>query len=539
MGAVEQKASERNLKITLDDLLPMDVTPDVNLPDLETESAFYPKDGSRYMLLACRPKDKYRGPCPLCGCIETEYKSNGYLSRPRLVHDVPVGVDSVDLQIKVPRYICRECDGIFTHPFESIVEGKQCTRRLVDKIRKDCFSRPFSDIAAETGYTIPTISNIFDEYIQELDDNRPPIVAPQVLGIDEKHIVHQMRAVFIDNETGRLLEMLPTNKTDAIISMIESMEGYDVNIRVVTMDMANGYKSAVQMCLPYAKIIVDKFHVYQDLTRKITKAKSGIMEEIGLQIKSEPDKQVADHLREVRDMIVRNSYLFKFGRKKLAEKPERIQVMADACQTFPALNHLRLIKEGFERIYEEAENRQQAEALYAEWEKLIPPSGKRQIVSWEAEYGVRASLFAELVSFHHTTQKWHEEIFSYFDENCAFTNAAAEGTNSLIQRINAQGSGYGFNHLRAKAVYWHRSGARISYRLDTTKKPIYMGEPPGTNTRFMQFSTGAFNLHPPAIKGYEEYTYIKAEENKVKRSPLSVLSFIDDSVPFYDFFEND
>lgn len=171
--------------------------------------------------------------------------------------------------------------------------------------------------------------------------------------------------------------MLPTNKPDAIISMIESMVDYDKNIRIVTMDMANGYKSAIQMCLPYAKIVIDKFHVFQDLSRRITKAKTGIMEEISLQIKNEPDKQVADHLREVRDLIVRNAYLFKFGRKKLLEKPERLKVMADACRTFPELNHLRLIKEGFERIYEEAETREQAETLYVEWEKLIPPSAPR------------------------------------------------------------------------------------------------------------------------------------------------------------------
>ena len=309
------------------------------------------------------------------------------------------------------------------------------------------------------------------------------------------------------------------------------------------MDMANGYKSAVQMCLPYAKIIVDKFHVYQDLTRRITKAKTGIMEEINLQIKGEPDKDVADHLREVRDLIVRNAYLFKFGRKKLTEKPERIKVMADACQTFPELNHLRLIKEGFERIYEEAETREQAESLYAEWEKLIPPSGKKQISEWEAKYHVQASFFKELTGFYRTTKNWHEEIFAYFDEDCAFTNAAAEGTNSLIQRINAQGSGYGFNHLRAKAVYWHRSGARIAYRLDTTKKPIYGSAVPSkTDTHTKQLATGFSDidsLFKPKITGYQEYSCIKAEEIISKRSPISVFQYIDDSALYYDFSEDE
>lgn len=543
MSAAERRAKERNIKITLDDLVPMSVVPDINLPDIEAESAYRPEGNQHYMLLLCKPKNKYSGACPLCGCVGTEFKGYGYLKQPRLVHDVPVGTDSVDLYVKTPRYVCRDCGGIFTRSFESISDGKQCTLRLIEKIKRDCFSRPFSDIAAETGYTIPTISSIFDEYIEELDASRPPIVAPEVLGIDEKHIVHQMRAVFIDDKTGSLLEMLPSNKADDIISMIESMVDYDKNIRIVTMDMANGYKSAVQMCLPYAKIVVDKFHVFQDLTRRITKAKTGIMEEINLQIKGEPDKEVADHLREVRDLIVRNAYLFKFGRKKLTEKPERIKVMADACQTFPELNHLRLIKEGFERIYEEAETREQAESLYAEWEKLIPPSGKKQISEWEAKYHVQASFFKELTGFYRTTKNWHEEIFAYFDEDCAFTNAAAEGTNSLIQRINAQGSGYGFNHLRAKAVYWHRSGARIAYRLDTTKKPIYGSAVPSkTDTHTKQLATGFSDidsLFKPKITGYQEYSCIKAEEIISKRSPISVFQYIDDSALYYDFSEDE
>ena len=339
------------------------------------------------------------------------------------------------------------------------------------------------------------------------------------------------------NTTEQLLEMLPSNKAEAIVSMIESMVDYDKNIRIVTMDMANGYKSAIQMCLPYAKIVVDKFHVFQDLARRITTAKTGIMEAISLQIKNEPDKSTADHLREVRDLIIRNAYLFKFGRKKLVKKPERIKVMADACSTFPELNHLRLIKEGFERIYEEAKTRKQAEVLYTEWAALIPPSGKKQIAVWEEKYQVQASYYKELSSFYRTTQKWHEEIFSYFDKDCAYTNAAAEGTNSLIQRINAQGSGYGFNHLRAKVVYWHRSGARKAYRLDTTKKPIYMSTPqkPALDSR-IGFSYD-FSLIPQ-ISGYKISSRIVENILPSGNTPISIFNFVDNSAVYYDFSED-
>ncbi len=515
--------------ISADDLVEVKPAPDVNLPDIVTEKAFQPKGGEPYMLLYCRPALKYDGPCPLCGCYGREFKSNGYLKQPRHVHDVPVGIMTVDLYLQVPRYVCRDCGGIFAHPFDSVVEGRQCTKRLIDKIRRDCFSRPFSEISAETGYTIPTISNIFDEYIAELDADRPPIVAPEVLGIDEKHIVHKMRAIFVDNKTGLLLEMLPSNNTHEIIETIESMVDYDTNIRVVTMDMANGYKSAVQLCLPNAKIVVDKFHLYHDLGAKLASAKTAIMKDINAQIKNEPNKETADRLADVRNLIVRNAYLFKFSRKELIKRPERIIAMTDACRTFPELNHLRLIKDGFERIYDESKNREQAEQLYAEWEELIPPTGKQQIAVWEKKHSVKASFFKEIASFYRTTKKWHEEIFSYFDEDCAYTNATAEGTNNLIQQINSKGSGYGFNHLRAKALYRYRSGARQIYRLDTSKKPIYE-----TTTHMMTTITSGFPLSPKII-GYETVSSIEVEEQPATKRRLSVLDYVDNDALYYDF----
>ena len=80
MSAAERRAKERNIKITLDDLVPMSVVPDINLPDIEAESAYRPKGDEHYMLLLCKPKNKYSGACPLCGCVGTEFKGYGRVS---------------------------------------------------------------------------------------------------------------------------------------------------------------------------------------------------------------------------------------------------------------------------------------------------------------------------------------------------------------------------------------------------------------------------------------------------------------------------
>lgn len=438
--------------------------PSLNLPDLEQKECLEPLDGSPYRVYMCEGKKPWRNrACRKCGSYDI--RSLGYTPEPRLIHDVNTGIIQNDIVLKVDRYQCSSCGESFSRQFDGIMENRQMTTRLYDQIRRDSFRLPFVDVAAQYGYSDTTIANIFDEYSTELEAKRGPIIAPFALGIDEKHIVHQMRAVFVDLDSGELIEMRPDNKMKDIISTIESMDGYDDRIKIVTMDMANGYKAYVEHCLPHATIIVDKYHVYQDLYKKVARTKTLILEAIGKQIAAVEDPERKQHLQAVRDLVLNNSYLFKFSLEKLVKKQHRIAAMAELCDTFPEFNHLRLLKEGFERIYD-CEKRAAAEQLYDEWTSLVPPTGSNQIKAWETKYGVKAELFKEFRVFCNAMKKWRNEVFNYFDKNCDYTNAAAEGMNSLIQRMNSLGNGYSFERLQARALFWHTASPRISYSVD-------------------------------------------------------------------------
>ena len=192
---------------------------------------------------------------------------------------------------------------------------------------------------------------------------------------------------------------------------------------------------------------------------------------------------------------------------------------------------MRLIKEGFESIYVEATDRASAEELYRRWEALIPPkTGKKLIAEWESKYKLSASLYSEISSFLNTTKNWYEEMFAYFEEDCQFTNASAEGINSLIQRINSQGSGYGFNRLRAKALYWSNVETRVTYSLDKQRLPVY-----GKSKKPIPFTAKG---KPAKPDGYKEIASIE-EHKKAPRDPLSVFSYIDEEADFYDFSEDE
>lgn len=511
------------------DLELVEPAPALNLPDLHVVRCLKPKSGVPYMIFDCTPAHRHKGGCSACG--STNIIKHGSAAKKRVVHDINVGLTRVDLMVTIPRYRCKDCNAVTNHTFDCMPEGRHMTYRLHEQIRKDAFLRPFSQVADDFGYSEGTIRSIFDEYAAELEAKRGPIVAPEVLGIDEKHIVNEMRGVFVDVQTGRLLEMTPSNKKSDIIGTIEKMVDYDKNIKIVTTDMANSYKSYIEECLPQAKLIVDKYHVYQDLYRKVNRTKSILMERIGKRIKEEQDPAIAIHLRDVRDLLVRNAYLFKFGREKLTEKPERIKAMADVCDTFPEFNHLRLIKEGFERVYE-AYTKEEAERRYQDWVPLIPPTGIHQIEKWEAEYGVQAELFLELRAFYRTTKKWYKEILNYFEFGCQFTNAAAEGTNSLIQRINGMGAGYGFSHLRAKALFWRFYNTRCTYSFKTTKK--------NSKSSFNDlFGGGGNSLGWLTVSETSTHTEIVRDKKQTRFTDLSVFHYLPQNAEYYDFNEGE
>ena len=496
--------------------------PHLNLEGIEEVTSYVPADGSPYRIVECKPAYRHRSGCPHCGSAHITV--HGKAEEPRLIHDVNTGIIQVDLLLETPRYRCQDCGRTFHHRFDCIPENTQMTARMVEQVKRDAFIRPFKEIADSYGISATKVADLFDDYTQQIETTRPPIVAPRVLGLDEKHIVHDMRAVFVDIETGRLLEMTATNRRDDIVGTICSMIDYDKNIKVVTMDMANGYRTYVQFCLPHAKIVVDKYHIFQGLYQRIGKTRTILTGVIKQQIEDEKDPVRKREMENAKSLLDAYKYLFKFGQAKLAEDAGRLKAMYVVCETFKEFNHLRLIKVAFEAIYN-ANSKEEAMRLYDRWVELVPPRGTRKSEEWGRKFGLDPAYFIEFQSFRNTTRSWYEEIFNYFDDDCRFTNAATEGLNCLIERINRQGNGYSFARLRAKALFYHLSEPKKTFRFDRASRPVYgYVDDPFDIGRMGKAIIG----HPKEIIiGYESYDVLVEEEGDTKpRKPLSVFSYV-------------
>ena len=107
--------------------------------------------------------------------------------------------------------------------------------------------------------------------------------------------------------------------------------------------------------------------------------------------------------------------------------------------------------------------------LWDEWQEMLPPTTKAEYNKWCDLYSLdkAGSCFEAFKSLSRGGfTNYKEYILNYFNPGCRETNGPTEGLNNLIERVNREGNGYGFRHLRAKVLYSSLIHERVQYTFD-------------------------------------------------------------------------
>lgn len=350
--------------------------------------------------------------CPACGC----YQPNLGVAKTRTqtIRDLNNQGKRVALMLKRRYYRCRECGQIFAEPLKSVDGKGRITNRLRKEIGQKAISTPFVDIENEYKISDTTIRNAFLEAVKSI----PTVSAqetPSVLGIDEICLMRddyhhtQPWAVIANGDENTVMELLKGRSKQTIVDLLESLQ-QPKKVKVVTMDMWAGYRTAVQEVLPHTLVVVDKFHVV---------------------------RMANDELDSIRRSITRTGpYTLKQNRSIFLARGDNLSERAadirdDWFEKYPLLESAYNLKEDFYRMYD-CKSRSDAEYYYRCWKSSIPKElpGFKRICR--------------------TVERSYDEIFNYFD--APYTNAFVEGLNSVIRAIAQQGRGYDFEVLRGKVL---------------------------------------------------------------------------------------
>lgn len=336
-------------------------------------------------------------------------------TRERIVTDLDMHRKRVKIKILHKRYKCPLCGKTFFELLDSVDTNGKITKRLYEYLQQESLEpfRTFTDIADDFGISNMTVRRAFDDYVKEREEDRV-LKAPRVIGIDEAHLNEVMRGVITDIENKKILELLPTNTKRDVKKCIKSMEGYK-DIEIACMDMATGYRYAMQELVPKVFCVIDKFHVIQLVTRA--------MESVRVEYKKSLPI-------EERRLLMNDRWLLTSNKEDL--EPKHIAKRDMWFEKHTPLMVAYWFKEGLRDIYK-SKDRKEAFERYYEWETGIPDN------------------MPHFKAVAETINNCKQEVFNYFLHR--YTNAFTESINNVIKKVEKVGVGYSFDVLRAKVLY--------------------------------------------------------------------------------------
>jgi transposase len=358
--------------------------------------------------------------CPHCGRLPWELKPHG--TKRQIITDLHVRENAVEIELIRRRYFCMKCKRTSLQPLSGIDERRSCAIRLIEHIERQSLLKPFSHVAQETGLADTTVRAIFNEYILRLSKSTH-IETPRVLGLDGVYIRKKERLILTDIEHLRVIELIESIKERSVAQALFDLPDRR-HVEVVTLDMSASLRRAVKHALPWAFIVVDRFHIQ----RMDNQAVDSIRRHLHASMSSYD-----------RRLIMRDPRYLRKHRDQL-KKMGKLATLEEWLDKLPLLRTAYDLKEGFFGVWFSSCS-QTARQRYEDWEKTILgcPSEHNELI---------CHAFGPLLK---AMRNWGTEVFNFFDY--PYTNAYTESANNIVKTIQRDGRRYSFWTIRAKVIH--------------------------------------------------------------------------------------
>ena len=214
--------------------------------------------------------------CPSCGVVfDDKFEKHGFILSNIKIPDVS-GYKAI-LRLHKQRYLCKHCHKAFTLTSNITNYGCFISNLTKHKIALDLTKkRSEVDIALDNGVSPNTVERVMDSYYDTLKLYKHYL--PEVLSFDEFKSVKSadgaMSFHMCDGVTGQTIDIVEDRRLDNLIKYFFYYD-YKARSRVkfITIDMYSPYISLIKKMFPNAKIIIDKFHLTQLISRSLNKTR--------------------------------------------------------------------------------------------------------------------------------------------------------------------------------------------------------------------------------------------------------------------------
>ena len=356
------------------------------------------------------------------------------------------------INIKVRRYICKNCKKSFKQQFKLYDDNKSISKKVIENIKLMTLDPvSFSYISKMLDVSTQTVINVFDELPEP---TRLPL--GKVICIDEFHFSNANTSI------GKYPCVISNPFTTEIIDIIESrrkvyLEAYfktisyteRTNVKYYITDMNETYRVIKKMFFKNAVHIIDHFHVVKLFTEAIQQIRIRIM-------KNYPtDTKAYKYLKKNWSLFLKNRFDLKestYINKKTGVIYYTLDDIDMVLRAYPDLFYAYWCKEEFSnymlKLHEYKETESKIDFFINKYEN---------------------SNIKEIVNISNTFKNWRKEIINGYSKNTygvVLTNAMAESNNNYIQTLIDVGYGYSnFKRLRKRLLY-------MSSNKQNKKQPI-------------------------------------------------------------------
>jgi transposase len=191
----------------------------------------------------------------------------------QFVVDMPLGPAScVLIKYDAVQGYCKGCGRYETVRALQVVEQRGATLRAMRFVSLLCRWLPVQSVCELIAIT-PITAWRYDKYILQTELPAPNLDGIQALLIDEKHLGKRGFVTLILNaRTGELLWLAEGRGREAVRGFFDKLSAAQkASILAVGIDRSGAYKAAVELYLPKADIVYDKFHLVANLGEVIDK----------------------------------------------------------------------------------------------------------------------------------------------------------------------------------------------------------------------------------------------------------------------------
>ncbi|MGX7072683.1 ISL3 family transposase [Helcococcus kunzii] len=218
--------------------------------------------------------------CPKCGnCDDSKIIKHG--RKNSIVRILPVNGQPAAVDLKKQRFLCKECKSTFIAETSLISKFKSISNRLKTKILKDISLKVSEiDIANLNNVSHSTVSKYIDK---DFRSYRPSYLwLPKHISFDEfkstKDADGSMSFIFTDVENNKIIDIVENRQLHFLTKYFSRFtDEARAMVETVCIDIYTPYMSLITEMFPNAKIILDRFHIVNLISKALNKTRIATM----------------------------------------------------------------------------------------------------------------------------------------------------------------------------------------------------------------------------------------------------------------------